>query len=646
MLDDVTLFRTDGLVSVPSRAGLPPALDPRLPSGWVLQPNGLLVPAESTRVVVTRGVGLRGLPRSEAQFTLMVRRIPDSLDQMLPHLAEGELGLHVSDLDRLRRIARRLYFTPAMIAAGLIAGHLGAGRWGLSHHYEVAESFLVTDRERLDYVLQAIDAGRPLVGKQGINALLRLILEHAHPGTPLSEQQMDGQAILFERLLLGVTALTGHDDLDSDVGRDWLPFVTRNSAFHSSSPLYEDLVRTYSLFVHEPAEPAMAAHPARVDLEALLFEASGVSIKQQMAVALGLLGGSGISDPSLGLGQRCVLGPAHLDSYAELLDVPVERLEALLVADRDWYRWQFAERGDSEERVVWDRVPFEQRPLLRLPDRRLLVVSPQALMSWMTDGLYHRALNAAPNHRARSRFQEYFGALGEALALRVVRDVHPGPRPAGSGLVHGEQRYRDRKTPDIAVDLGPDLVLIEVTTRRLTSSTRIDGDRQQVETDLDRMIGAKARQMSARIDDLLAGAARLPDVDVGVVRRIWPVFVSDGDIIENPVLWEFLDEVTGGALKQPRVQPPTLLDFGELDILAALVEAGHSLADVLAIKTQDVYRRMDFARFVNEHPSVPSQVRSRLVHERMDALWRDLAPLFDADAHEFEQRRCVRRSAA
>ena len=191
-----------------------------------------------------------------------------------------------------------------------------------------------------------------------------------------------------------------------------------------------------------------------------------------------------------------------------------------------------------------------------------------------------------------------------------MESVHPGRRLPGSGVVHGERRYDHpqgrRRTPDIAIDRGPDLVLIEVCSGRLSLPTLIRGD---VKHDLDNKLVGKACQLSDRIDDLGDGHAAIDDVDLTLVRRIWPIVIAPAGLLQNPALWDYIDEGLNGKLTQPRVQPLTVVDLAELECLAGLIEQGTDLIQVLEEKTSPVYARLDLRKMVwNDRASTHTRV--------------------------------------
>lgn len=143
----------------------------------------------------------------------------------------------------------------------------------------------------------------------------------------------------------------------------------------------------------------------------------------------------------------------------------------------------------------------------------------------MTDGFFFRLEAAARRHGASQDFRNLAGLLTEEHALTVMREAHPSSELPGAGAVHGEQPYgprrRRRFTPDIAIDGGTDLVLMEVSYRPLSKDTLL-GDDAAAMRDLDWMLGDKIGQLTDRVEDFLAGEATVPGVELEHVRGIWP----------------------------------------------------------------------------------------------------------------------------
>jgi hypothetical protein len=200
-----------------------------------------------------------------------------------------------------------------------------------------------------------------------------------------------------------------------------------------------------------------------------------------------------------------------------------------------------------------------------------------------------------------------------------------GERQVGSGRVYGEQPYGNKgeaKTSDVAIDLGLDLVLLEVSVSRLRADTLLSGSAGSVAEDLKRMLIAKIVQLDGCIAALISGNAEIParaaEVDLSRVERIWPVVVTTGGIVQNGLLWHHVREKTAGRLEQPTVQPPTLLDLEDLEQLLGLVEAGHDLPTLLAGNAREPFRDLELAVYLNEGAGAP---RERPRPASVEASW-------------------------
>lgn len=335
-----------------------------------------------------------------------------------------------------------------------------------------------------------------------------------------------------------------------------------------------------------------------------------------------------------------VLAPDWINVVAEALAISPEDVRALLTADRAWYASTFTEientlgLGEDTARAGWNRAPFEMRPLLRLASGELLLWSPGPLTAWMTDGVYHRYHDAAKAIGRGDGFRTFFGWLTEEYVREALREAHPGDRPPGGGRLLDETEYStprgDRRSPDAAIDLGTDLVLIEVFSGRLTLPTRVAGTPGQVSDNLENLVLSKARQLSNRIDDFLDGTLTYPDVDSQYVERVWPVLVTGTGLLMNEALANSIRDALGEHLRQPGVQYLTILDLADVEQLCGLVERGHSVAEILRRKLGG-YAELDFGRMVHDDPHLDHTARSAGSERRIRKAFAMVAERFGWD---------------
>lgn len=156
------------------------------------------------------------------------------------------------------------------------------------------------------------------------------------------------------------------------------------------------------------------------------------------------------------------------------------------------------------------------------------------------------------------------------------------------------------------IDLGLDLVLLEVTSKRLTEKTLVEADAESVRADLAMMIEKKMQQLGRVIGDLYDDRSRLPVVDLDHVKQIWPIVVAADGLFHNPTIWAYTDQQAGDYLRFDRkrvnadVKPVVLLDLEEVEILFGLVGAGVSLITLLERKTSPLWLERDFKAMVSE----------------------------------------------
>ncbi len=205
------------------------------------------------------------------------------------------------------------------------------------------------------------------------------------------------------------------------------------------------------------------------------------------------------------------------------------------------------------------------------------------------------------------RFRRFNGWLQERYLRQVTHVAHPYPRRrflAGSGRVSGDQPYKitgrgELRTSDVAIDLGLDLVLVEVTTKRMTQRSLVEGDIEAVIADVRAMVVKKMRQLARVVADLNSGDAEISGVSFDLVERVWPIVVVPDGLFHTPTLWAWVNEHSDGCLETPpgrkaQFQPLILVDAEEYEVMMALVEGGASLTKILEAKTNQVWRDRDF----------------------------------------------------
>jgi hypothetical protein len=512
----------------------------RVPS-WHERPSGLLVPTNVDRPAVSASdERLRpgvDVPRPDL---FVIGQLPSSFEQFRTYPDEAALGYPISTPKDLANAAGHLTFETGMMALARLAAHVEHMRGNPRAQLRLAE-VVFGDADlvaRLTRFAEAVDFELEVFPPQHISALQRLLVLHG-ADRALGEES-NGEQAIFNRIFFAVASLSddsGLGAIEEEGSRGhWLAYLIQNGNYNSRDAPMETMTRPQSLFTETAAD--LRDHRDFCPVDEWFVEDYKLSIFEQYALGFAVLATSKVLQASLQLHERAVLGPDFFPDIATRLRREPLDVTGIITAARSWYAETFGEGEQTKARAAWERTPFDMRPVLQLAGGAFVVVSPWAIYSWIGDGFFHRALAAARRRGQAERLLRFYGALVERYALQTLQQVHPEPRPLGSGRVSGDRQYgpgNGKRTPDICVDCGPDLILIEVASGRFTLPTLIEGDPEKAATDLTRLLFKKLDQLGRRIDDLLAGEWAPPDVELGRVERIWPVVVT-GHAPERPSL--------------------------------------------------------------------------------------------------------------
>ena len=590
------------------------------------------------------------MPISPKAFFVMAKR-PSAFDQMRVVLDEASLNQRVSTPEELKAMAAHLGFENAMLAISRLASYAWHIRGDTEAQLELVpqifgEPLLAPAIRQLTKTIPVLE----IFPEQHSAILQRLLVLHGRKAA-LGESQ-DGEQTVFNRAWLAAAVPNGeldHDTPDGPSGRKgWIAYLIQNGAYNKTEESLAGMIRPQILFRDIAESEAAKRHPHYCPIDDWHRDSFQLSLSEQFAIGFVVASRADTFNEETPLEQRALVGGAYLADLAERLGRKSEVLLKLLSADRNWYRREFEKRPDTIPNMAWDRIPFEARPFLRLSNGELLAVSPRAVEAWLGDGFYHRSLAAARDKGQADRFLAFYGYLIEEHVLRILRQAHPEHRPLASCRIHGEQKYGrggGKLSPDVAVDCGPDLVLMEVCGGRFTLQTVVEGDADLALEELGHLVFDKVEQLDIRITELLDGEWQIADREMAQVQRIWPVIVT-ADVLQNELLWDEIRERLPGVLNQPKVQRLTLLDVSEIEQLAALVEQGHGLVDLLAEKARGPYAELDFKRFVFETPSLSHEVRSSLLDQRWIAEVDHVAEAFGFDPNGSEALEAKQRARA
>lgn len=526
---------------------------------------------------------------------------PKAKDMLFVSPTAADLDLPLPTLDDAVELISEVPFDSAMLVLSIMAGELyhrgrdGGRQLALARKLYGGGPLLAKLEDWL-----AEDETRLAFDPRHVAALQRLVIAHAAPADPSTDLGPADRARLVGALIAIADSLPHGDppepELDSNPDwTAWAAYTVQVGAWHDDPGFYDGFARAHSRYIDVHRSSAVAEHAARCDIETWMVKHYNLTIAQQIAGGLACAVVAGALEPDLGIEARMrPIGPGFLANGA-LADQEAD-IVRLISATRAELRSLILARGDDPMRLAWDHIAFEQRPFLRDDDGRMWLISPKGLVSWMTRGLHHRALQAAerephptrPGKTMTGRLLTYSGALGEESVRRLVAGTYAPFEQAGGVRVLDERTYRVGKkrhrTPDIALDFGEDLVLIEVYSGRISLEARAGGEGELLRKAIDQATTAKLTELANRTSELLAGHELYPDLDLSKVRKIWPILVLAGDsIMQTEVLWGHLRTAAGAILQDDRVQRPVIADLDDFEPLLGLVEGeGRLLPELLA----------------------------------------------------------------
>jgi hypothetical protein len=467
------------------------------------------------------------------------------------------------------------------------------------------------------------DSNRVLFSEQQFFLTLRLLVDHArdHTGDARLSPQ---EAVMLSRLVVGAGTIADEPPFALGPGlineRDLLAYFIQNGAFYARENLLGTFSRTFAIFVRLARE--FASEPWAMPLDAWISERFPLSLDEQLAVGFALFSLAGAANPDADATARSVIGLPNGLAQTAFVDRH-EEIRTVFGVERFAFKTLLRSAGRTLGECARDATPFMQAPFLRLSNGNLLLWSPRCLAVWLSDGVYYRLLDIASaktnkKNNTLERYTSFVGRLLEQWAVRLASAAFSGDRPPGAGRVHGEIAYGKglgSRTPDVLIDLGEDLVAIEVRSGYLRRESRTGPDPDAVMRDIDRLVIRKVEQLGRRIHDIVSGAAPIPDVDQQMIRRVGPILVT-ANITQPEVLHDYIQRNLPATFEDARVQTLVLMDPEDLEALMALAEAGASIIPILAERQSTEYARLEFARWVQSKPELEAAQAHAKLAER------------------------------
>jgi hypothetical protein len=311
----------------------------------------------------------------------------------------------------------------------------------------------------------------------------------------------------------------------------------------------------------------------------LLVEATGLDIIEILAFAFALL-------------ARRINGLGPEDAIFDRSDLGVranpDKLLRFLDLTSDSWEGMRARLEESDRRFGF--LAFEAKPILST-DAGLLVVDEDYLWQRVTTGLYwivhdYLKFERAPGTDTNLRWNECYGEMVELYVEDALQVMTPRLLDGSSGTFYTEddleRAYGATKKCDAAIFFGGALLMVEVIGGQMAVPTRIEGDPGQFAKDTDRLVIDKCRQLSESCEAVSADEMALTGFPPTPDLRFAPAVVVGGGYPVNPATRQYIRRQLGEErLFSSPVEPLSILDLEDIDMLEGLFERGHTPVDIL-----------------------------------------------------------------
>ena len=391
-----------------------------------------------------------------------VARIPSELDQAFMIVTEADLRLPETSLAGLKEMAERLPFESAILNVAALQAHLEAVLADKLGHWDIARRFYEGRNDLLLGIRRVLEQHpqRVVFSPQALLLLTRVLISDAHTAKqrPLTSQEM---RLLQDAVLGAHSAMDPWRPTGPPTDLDLVAYELQAATFFYRPPMLEEMADHRELLRLATSDPRLLESADRVPVETWLVEAAnGVSVADQWAVGFGLLALTHMPSPPIYPHvPRATLTTCSHSSVCRALPCELP----MLAASRGELQTAFAELGGSEQTWSWETRPFKQRPFLRLANNDIILLAPPWLLSWMGEGFHYRALTQAQRHgpELSASYTRFAGHVLERFALDIAETATAG----SDAVVHSEHPYgpgSSKRTTDVAVAIGPDLVLWEI----------------------------------------------------------------------------------------------------------------------------------------------------------------------------------------
>lgn len=393
--------------------------------------------------------------------------------------------------------------------------------------------------------------------------------------------------------------------------------IVRGQAFQDEDEPFFALDRTLRLWMDygHLAAPLLGGGQA-----AELFRtATGVEVQDFVALGFSLFAHFAAWHPGDLIRVDSDLGPGVDELVRERF------LKAVTIAVED-----LADAMSSSE-GRWDYLVVQKHPVVQVGDG-FVVIDGKFLADRFTVGLFHDVAASLAEREGESAVLAWRQAWGKMVEAMVEDNLRAqAPRSLAEAQVYFTEfdvayAYRPHSRPgaagcaDAVLDYGDVVVVIEIVSGTLTNATRIGGDIQAFELDMEKIAYKKIRQLDDTVRAIRSDpGSLLPGRSADPI--IQPVVVAGGGFPLSPVTARKIEEYReqNGLLHDTR--PLAVVSAQEVEMVEGLTNRGFTLPGLIDRWKSSDLAHISFRNYVLEQiPWDPVLYRAPRLHRRLASL--------------------------
>lgn len=510
-------------------------------------------------------------------------RLPSELEHAGIYATSEELGFATPLTEK--ELAKLLSGLSAYDCMGMI-GRLSAWYCSTGAPLPRAQVGLVDwlagwDDEWRGRLRGALQRGAIVVFPQQLAHLARLVARYADPRPPEEFADQHAQRE-FLTCLFRVGDLFFDTDVDLRDRDDRLGWALRHTGIGQRRERLTLWSTYYEVFCRIWPGSTEDGLP---NIDAAFERFTGLPIRKFMAVGMAF-SASFTAAHDQPVGRAWV----DIDEYFSQTKLATDDVRAFLKVcgtTLDQLRDSLAAEEGEFGNTTFGALSYERTPLLVGPAGRVFLISLDSLERRVTEGILHiLAEGAEEEGRNRGDYTSPFGKAFQQWAAACFERVNPALKDPPKLFVDVRygRKQQPKDTPDVVLRYPRRIVAIEIVSGPMQARTLTHGDLSAFEADLIKLIDKKAKQLTKRIAEILAGEAVEVGLNANDVAGVWPVIITATSFPMRPEIGRVIRArlKDKGLLQGRKIRPVSIISAEELAASEGAMAEGTSFVALLA----------------------------------------------------------------